>query len=313
MNLNDVTRIIGRRTTWGTGPSGVPRLRDVSTGLVVAACALLIAGCSTSATSGQSSRVQQQPPKGSATPSGSPTLAFQATGTCSHPERIPSPATNVPVSSLQRKLLERPQLPAGWCPQLSSDQWDPILKQWRDQAPLPSSNPMCAALDQRLGLAAANLGDTQASADYIQEYQFGISGGSSTYTGEGNSMYTGEVREILIQFPTAAEASAELRTYTSAMPACANWTDAANGSWITSSQQIHTHDLNTSADESIVSENSGSVKYQDGTSDTRKIAYAVLRKGPLLAYVTVDPAHHGMSPWPTAMLVLPAAANDLNR
>jgi hypothetical protein len=306
MNLNDVARVGGRRTTWGTGPSGVPRLRLVSTGLVVAACALLIAGCSTSATSGQSSRVQQNPPKGSATPSGSPKLAFQATGACFHPENFPSPATDAPVSSLQRKLLERPQLPAGWCPHDSSDVWDPILKEWRGQAPLPSSNPMCAALDQRLGLAAANLGDTQASADYVQEYTFDHGGGSST-------IITGEVREILIQFPTAAEASAELRTYTSAMPACANWTYAANGSWITSSQQIHTHDLNTSADESIVLENSGLVKYQDGTSDTRKIASAVLRKGPLLAYVMVDPAHHGMSPWPTAMLVLPAAADYLNR
>jgi hypothetical protein len=295
MNLNDVSWVIGRRTTWGTGPSGVPRLRDVSTGLVVAACALLIAGCSTSATSGQSSRVQQQPPKGSATPSGSPTLKFQATGACFHPENISSPATDVPVSSLQRKLLERPQLPAGWCPHLSSDVWDPILKQWRDQAPLTSSNPMCAALVQRLGLAAANLGDTQASADYIQEYTFDLGGSSS-------STYTGEVREILIQFPTAAEASAELHTYTSATPACANW-----------GLQIHTHDLNTSADESIVLENSGSVKSQDGTSDTQKTAFAVLRKGPLLAYVMVDPAHHGMSPWPTATLVLPAAANDLNR
>jgi len=305
MNLNDVARIVGRRTTGGTGPSGGRRRRDLSAGLVVAACALLIAGCSTPATSGQGGSAQPQSPTGSATPSTSPTLGFQATGTCLNPEHFPSPTTDVPVSSLHRKLLERPQLPAGWCPHLSSDEWDPILKQWRGQAPLPSSNPMCAALVQRLGLAATNLGDIQASADYIQEYKFGISGGNSTYTGE--------VREILIQFPTAAEASAELHAYTSAMPACANWTYAANGSWITSSQQIHTHDLNTSADQSIVLENSGSVKSQDGTSDTRKTAYAVLRKGPLLAYVMVDPAHHGMSPWPTATLVLPAAADDLNR
>ncbi len=40
MNLNDVARIVGGGTTWGTGPPGVPTHRLVSTGLGVAACAL---------------------------------------------------------------------------------------------------------------------------------------------------------------------------------------------------------------------------------------------------------------------------------
>ncbi len=297
MNLNDVARVVGRRTTWGTGPSGVPRRRLVSTGLVVAACALLIAGCSTSATSGQSSRVQQQPPKGSATPSGSPTLAFQATGTCLHPERIPSPATDAPVSSLQRKLLEHGQLPAGWCPDVGEKWFSENLKQYQGQAPPPSSNPMCEALVMRLAWPAATLGDAQASADYTQAF-------TATLGGVEGTTYTGEVREILIQFSTAAKASAELHTYTSA--ACPKWTYSSNGKTVINQSRIR--NLSISADESIVREDSWSTEGEGGSSTG-----AVVRKGSLLAYVSVSPGHPGMSSWPTAALVLPAVADDLNR
>jgi len=297
MNLNDVARVVGRRTTWGTGPSGVPRLRDVSAGLVVVACALLIAGCSTSATSGQSSRVQQQPPKGSATPSGSPTLAFQATGTCSHPERYPSPATDVPVSSLQRKLLERPQLPAGWCPDAGEKWISENLKQYQGQAPPPSSNPMCEALDMRLAWPAPTLGPVQVSADYQQDFTATLGGGTST-------MYTGEIREILIQFPTAAKASAELHTYTS--DACSKWTYSINGTTV--NEQSRIRNLSISADESIVREDSTPTEGEGGSWTV-----AVVRKDSLLAYVSVSPGHPGMSSWPTAALVLPAVADDLNR
>jgi hypothetical protein len=199
MNLNDVARVVGRRTTWGTGPSGVPRSRLVSTGLVVATCALLIAGCSTSATSGQSSRVQQQPPKGSATPSGSPTLRFQSTGTCPSPQQVPSSATEVTASPVQRKLLEHSQLPAGWCPD-AGERSVAFVKQGQGGALPPSRNPMCASLVKGLGWPSTTLGPVQVSADYQQEYTATLGGSSST-------TYTGEVREILIQFPTVTEAS----------------------------------------------------------------------------------------------------------
>ena len=168
---------------------------------------------------------------------------------------------------------------------------------------------MCASLVKGLGWPATTLGDTQASADYQQEYTATLGSSSTTYTGE--------VREILIQFPTVTEASAQLHTYAAAAAHCTNWTYPSAGAWGTSSQQVHTSDLTTSADESIVLESSESAKGQtgafNGITDTSNDTLAVLRKGPLLAYVAVSPGHQGMSSWPTAALVLPAVADDLNR
>ena len=234
------------------------------------------------------------------------TAPFKPTGSCppgfGSPQASPTASNGPGALSLLGKRLAPAQLPPGWCPA----EQNPFNVIARQGGPAPSSSDtQCESVFEATEFPPSDLGGAQAVVWYEQSY---AAPGQTAGSGTTPATTTGVIQEILIQFPSPAEAARQLQTLRTAWAGCHTWSDyAADGTaytWHMQERRARSH-----ADETVLIDQTAPF----GPPTASRVSYALLRRGPYLAYLTVATADPKVPSLASMLYLLPAAAQDLDQ